>query len=185
MAERRYSTTYTAAPAGPQTGSAGALFKSRECGILEYRQRLALAYLRLNVQMTNADYRRLHHGTVETVEATRELRGLVEAGLVEMHGTRRWAYYTLSEEVLPWVQPPLPLAMSDEEKVLAYVREHNSIRNAECRELLGLANDNERARYILGKLVVAGELMQIGQKRGTRYALPNDALSGTYAGNSG
>jgi len=65
---------------------------------------LALAYLRVNVQMTNADYRRLHHGAVETVEATRELRGLVETGLVEMHGIRRWAYYTLSEEVLPRVQ---------------------------------------------------------------------------------
>ena len=161
------------------------MFKSRECGVLEYRQRLALAYLRLNVQMTNADYRRLHHGTVETVEATRELRGLVETGLVEMYGTRRGAYYTLSEEVLPWVQPPLPLAMSDQEKILAYVQEHNSIRNAECRELLGLGDDNERARYILGKLVVAGELMQIGQKRGTRYVLPNDAISGTYAENSG
>jgi len=46
---------------------------------------LALAYLRVNLQITNADYRRLHHGAVETVEATRELRGLVE-----MHGIRRW-----------------------------------------------------------------------------------------------
>jgi len=101
--------------------------------------------------MTNADYRRLHHGAVETVEATRELRGLVETGLVEMHGIRRWAYYTLSEEVLPHVQPPLPLAMSDEEKILAYVREHGSIINPECRELLGLADDERRVRYMLNK----------------------------------
>lgn len=135
--------------------------------------------------MTNADYRRLHHGTVETVKATRELRGLVETGLVEMHGILRWAYYTLSEEVPAQVQPPLPLAMSDEEKVLAYVREHGSIRNAECRELLGLGDDHERARYILGKLVAAGELTSVGQKRGTRYVLPNDDISGTYPESSG
>ena len=89
-----------------------------------------MAYLRVNVEMTNADYRRLHHGAVETVEATRELRGLVETGLVEMHGTRRWAYYTLSEEVLPRVQPTLPLAMSDEERILAYVEQRGSINNA-------------------------------------------------------
>ena len=144
-----------------------------------------MAYLRVNVEMTNADYRRLHHGAVETVEATRELRGLVETGLVEMHGTRRWAYYTLSEDVPAQVQPPLPFAVSDEEKILGYVREHGSIRNAECRELLGLGDDSERARYILAKLVGAGELMQMGQKRGTRYVLSNDAISGAYPENSG
>jgi len=36
-----------------------------------------------------------------------------------MHGTCGWAYYTLSEQVPAQVQPPLPLAMSDEEKILA------------------------------------------------------------------
>jgi len=152
---------------------------------LSDRQRLALAYLRVNVQMTNADYRRLHHGAVETVEATRELRGLVETGLVEMHGIRRWAYYTLSEEVPAQLQPPLPLAMSGEEKILDYVREYGSIRNAECRELLGLGDDHERARYILGKLVATGELTPIGHKRGTRYVLPNDNISGSYPESSG
>jgi len=60
---------------------------------------LALAYLRVNVQMTNADYRRLHHGAVETVEATRELRGLVETGLVEMHGIRMCSFEIGQPEV--------------------------------------------------------------------------------------
>ena len=132
---------------------------------------MALAYLRVNVQMTNADYRRLHHGAVETVEATRELRGLVETGLVEMHGIRRWAYYTLSEEVLPRVQPPLPLAMSDEERILAYVEQHGSINNAECRELLGIGS-YKKAGALLQKLRDAGKLRQIGTKRWARYELP-------------
>jgi ATP-dependent DNA helicase RecG len=138
---------------------------------LNDRQRLALAYLRVNVQMTNADYRRLHHGAVETVEATRELRGLVETGLVEMHGTRRWAHYTLSEEVLPRVQPPLPLAMSDEERILAYVQEHGSITNLECRELLGLGDDERRVRYVLSKMVEQGLIRKVGTRRWTRYVL--------------
>lgn len=138
---------------------------------LSDRQRLAVDYRRVNVEMTNADYRRLHHGAVETVEATRELRGLVETGLVEMHGTRRWAYYTLSEEVLPQVQPPLPLGMSDEENILAYVREHGSITNPECRELLGLADDERRARYVLSKMVEQGLIRKVGAKRWTRYVL--------------
>lgn len=77
------------------------------------------------------------------------------------------------------------VARLQEEKILAYVRVHGSIRNAECRELLGLGDDTERARYILGKLVAAGELIQVGQKRGTRYVLPPDELSGIYPGNSG
>jgi len=101
------------------------------------------------------------------VEATRELRGLVE-----MHGTRRWAYYTLSEATPRRVQLPLPEAMSDEERILAYVKQHGSIRNADCRELLGLGDDNEKARYILSKLVKAGKLERVGEKRGTRYVLP-------------
>ena len=134
------------------------------------RQRLALAYLRVNMQMTNADYRRLHHGTVETVEATRELRGLVGTGLVEMHGARRWAYYTLSEEILPRVQPPLLLAMSDEERILAYVQEHGSITNQQCRELLGWTeSDRYRAKRLLLKLVKEGNLQIAGKGRWARY----------------
>jgi len=56
-------------------------------------QRMGLAYLRANRSLTNSDYRRLNNTT--TVEATRDLRDLVDLDLIEMHGTRRWAYYTL------------------------------------------------------------------------------------------
>ncbi|MEA3310026.1 MAG: ATP-binding protein, partial [Chloroflexota bacterium] len=60
-------------------------------------QRMALAYLRANARMTNSDYRRLNN--TSTVEATRELRDLVDLRLIEMHGTRRWAYYTLVKNI--------------------------------------------------------------------------------------
>ncbi|MRS03645.1 transcriptional regulator, partial [bacterium] len=57
------------------------------------RQRTALAYLYKHEQMTNGEYCRLN--SVDSVIATRELKGLVDSGLVEMHGTRRWAVYGL------------------------------------------------------------------------------------------
>jgi ATP-dependent DNA helicase RecG len=52
---------------------------------LNDRQRLALVYLRHNAQMTNSDYQRLNH--IDSATANRELRGLVQTGLIEQHTT--------------------------------------------------------------------------------------------------
>jgi ATP-dependent DNA helicase RecG len=59
------------------------------------RQRTALVYLRKHNQMTNADYCRLNN--VDSVTATRDLKNLVENNLAKMIGTRRWAYYELTQ----------------------------------------------------------------------------------------
>ena len=69
------------------------------------------------------------------------------------------------------MQPPLPLTMSDEQKILAYVQEHSSITNAECRELLGIES-RYRVTRLLGKLAKAGQVRQVGTGKGTRYELP-------------
>lgn len=128
-------------------------------------QRMALAYLQVNSQMTNSDYRRLNNTT--TVEATRELRELVDLDLIAMHGTRRWAYYTLS------VQPRLHevFSMNKEKRILVYLQENKSITNSECRELLDLGNDDRHARYILNKMVEQRLIRKIGTKRWTQYEL--------------
>jgi len=128
-------------------------------------QRMALAYLRMNPRMTNSDYRRLNNTT--TVEATRELRDMVEQGLIEMHGTRRWAYYTLAVQPQPREASP----MNEEERILAYLEENKSITNSECRELLGLGDDERRARYLLNKMVEQKLIRKVGEKRWTRYEL--------------
>ena len=130
-------------------------------------QRVALAYLRRNRHMTNSDYQRLNH--VDSVSATRELRGLVQSGLAEQHGTRGGAYYTLNvpaETERDVIQP----RQSDEETILAYVRDRGQITNSECRKLLGV--DGRRARYLLGKLCDARQLRPIGERRVRRYVLP-------------
>ncbi len=60
---------------------------------LHDRQRLALVYLRHHNAITNSEYRRLTH--VDALVAGQELRGLVEAGLVEQRGAGRWTDYAL------------------------------------------------------------------------------------------
>lgn len=131
---------------------------------LSDQQRLVLAYLGSHDNITNSDYQRLNR--VDSVIAKRELRGLVELDLIQQHDSRRWAYYTLN--ALPRMYP-LKLE-SDEEKIVAYVREHGSISNRECRGLLSI--QSPRAWYILKNLAKRGSLKREGVKRWTRYVLP-------------
>ncbi len=133
---------------------------------LEDRQRLALVYLRYNDQITNHDYQRLNQ--VDSITAGRELRGLVQAGLVEQQSAHRWTYYTLN------VSRELPgesAAASQENQILAYVRENGSIGSAECQAILKV--DYRRAWYLLKKLTESGNLTPIGSGKGRRY-FPSD-----------
>jgi len=130
-------------------------------------QRMALAYLRTNRRLTNSDYRRLNNTT--TVDATQELRALLDLGLVEMHGTRRWAYYTLADEM----EPRRPVWTRPARLVVEYVDEHGTITNRECRDLLGWEEDERGKAYrLLKSLVDQGELQSIGRGRGTHYTRP-------------
>lgn len=58
-----------------------------------------LAYLLEHDGISNAQYRELVD--VSAATAARDLRELVEHGLVERHGTTRDAYYTLPDEPAP------------------------------------------------------------------------------------
>lgn len=132
---------------------------------LDDRQRLALVYLRHNDFITNSEYRRLTR--VNTTAAGQELRGLVQANLVEQKGVGRWTTYTLKREgVLTEEIGP----QTDEGKILSYVRTHGSINNSECRDLL---NSNlHRASYLLSKLTGGGYLIREGKGRWTLCRLP-------------
>ncbi len=129
-------------------------------------QRLGLVYLHHNDRMVNSDYQRLNH--VDSVEANRDLHSLVQTGLIGQHGTRRWTYYTLKVRAeVPEMQRP----QTAEERILAYVREHGSINNEECRRLLGVKLT--QAGYLLKKMVARGLLRRDGLGRWTRY-LPSE-----------
>ena len=131
---------------------------------LNDHQRLALAYLHHHDQMTNSDYQRLNH--MDSVTANRELHSLVQLNLVDQHGTRRWAYYTLKIPIeVKVVVPP----QTDEEKILAHVQEHRSIKRSECQQLLGVSGI--QARYLLQKMRKRGLLRLDRRGRGARYIL--------------
>jgi ATP-dependent DNA helicase RecG len=131
---------------------------------LNDHQRLALAYLHHHNHMTNSEYQRLNH--VDSVTANRELHSLVQLKLVDQHGTRRWAYYTLKipTEVEVGVPP-----QTDEEKILAYVKKYGSIDNSKCRDLL-LVN-MQRSSYLLKKMYKRGLLIRDGKRRWVVYRL--------------
>ena len=131
---------------------------------LDDRQRLALVYLRHHAALTNSEYRKLNH--VDALMAGQELRGLVQTGLVEQKGAGRWTYYSLK------ISKGAPLEAkteTDEDKILAHVREHGSINNTECRELLDV--DDTRAYYLLTKLAKIKKIRPKGRGKGRRYVL--------------
>jgi predicted HTH transcriptional regulator len=129
------------------------------------RQQLALVYLQQHEFITNADYRRLNR--VDAMVAGQELRGLVQAGLIDQQGASRGTSYTLQ---LPRESPDQKAQLAEEAKILAYVREHGTINNIECRTLLSV--DLHRASYLLKKLAGEGALKQEGERRWTYYRLP-------------
>ncbi|MFZ3207444.1 MAG: ATP-binding protein [Geobacteraceae bacterium] len=134
---------------------------------LNDRQRLALVYLRHNQQIANFDYQRLAH--VDSVSATRDLRGLVQARLTLQHSTRRWTHYTLNVPAEKVVEAVIP--QTQEEKILDHVRVNGFITRKQCTILLGLKDIS--ARKVLFEMRDKGMLKQVGVKKGSRYVLPD------------
>ena len=59
---------------------------------------------------------------------------------------------------------------TEEDLIVAYVKQHGSISNTECRQLLSV--DRRRASYLLDKMYTADLLTRQGSHRWVRYALP-------------
>lgn len=132
---------------------------------LNDHQRLALVYLRNNPHMTNNDYRRINH--VDSVTSNRELRTLAQMGLIKQHSTRRWAHYSLN---VPGEIETVPMPLTEEDRILAYVREYGSINRSTCEEILSVSE--ARVKYLLKKLIEKKRLKMEGKKKGAKYVLP-------------
>jgi len=119
--------------------------------------------------MANPEYCRLNN--VDSVTATKDLKGLVDSGLVEMRGTRRWAYYHLA------VKPEKSSKLFDgdltprQKVVLEYIKEHGSITTAEYVQISEGKIAERTARKDLQVLENMGIIQQKGQKRGAYYVL--------------
>lgn len=85
-----------------------------------------------------------------------------------MKGARGGSFYALA---LPREIPSAELPQGNEGAVVAFVRQHGSIRAGECAELLGWASPQRAGRF-LRKLTSQGVLRAAGEKRGRRYILP-------------
>ena len=126
-------------------------------------QRRALAQVHRSDRITNSDYRRINQ--VSRENAQRDLRRLVESGVVQLRGRGASAHYVLSARYARALQLPL----DSRQQVLDYVARSGSITNAECRRLLELSRAG--ARKLLQQLVVEGHLQMRGVRRGARYTL--------------
>ncbi|MBI2925268.1 MAG: sigma-54-dependent Fis family transcriptional regulator [Verrucomicrobia bacterium] len=116
----------------------------------------------------------------------RELKNLLERAMIECGGgeIRAGHLYFLSSSPPSTAGAPLvdslaarstsasapASALSEEERILAFVRERGRINNTQCRELLGV--QIHRAWYLLRKLERAGSLVQDGTRRWAQYRLP-------------
>lgn len=97
---------------------------------------------------------------VDSVDARSSLQRLRDAGLLDQHGTRGRAYYTLGI-----IGPDRSL-----QDVLLDAAKAGPLSNQRVRELTGL--ERVPARRLLRRLVDEGHLSQVGQRRGTVYRLP-------------
>ncbi len=55
------------------------------------------------------------------------------------------------------------------EQLLRHIRAHGSIRNRECRELLGIGYDEAIALF--NAMISTGEIVRVGRTSGIRYVL--------------
>jgi ATP-dependent DNA helicase RecG len=136
--------------------------------MLTDRQRIALVFAWRTGTIANRDYQRLN--SVTSVRATGELRNLVNKNLLVQHGTRGTAFYTLARIPMPRRRRPLSIA-APEETILAHVRRHGRVTNAEGRLILGI-DDVFKMRHVLRRMVRLGLLVQRGRsKQDTYYEL--------------
>jgi ATP-dependent DNA helicase RecG len=134
------------------------------------RQRTALAYLYRHKQITNPEYCRLNN--VDSQVTTRELRGLVEAGVVTMQGVRRWAHYILTETHSEGqISTRRSTINHRQQRALDYLRKSGRITTAEYITQAGEPISERTAQRDLRQMEHLGLIQQIGRAREAHYIL--------------
>ncbi|MBM3238300.1 sigma-54-dependent Fis family transcriptional regulator [Candidatus Poribacteria bacterium] len=105
----------------------------------------------------------------------RELRNIIERALLKSRGSiiklEHLQFIDANNIQHTNTQPSLNInnSLTDEERILAYIRQNGSITNTECRELLLV--DRRRASYLLEKMTAQGLLKRKSSRRWTQYLL--------------
>jgi ATP-dependent DNA helicase RecG len=133
---------------------------------------IILSRLRYERRLTTAA---LTADTQKSEQATRTaLEKLVEAGLVEAHGTARGRTYTLSAKVyrragqkVAYVRQAGFDPIQQEQMVLAYIDKHGSIKRADVMDLCRITKD--QAAKLLKRLSSEAKIAKHGERRGAYY----------------
>ncbi|HSW29712.1 MAG TPA: ATP-binding protein [Longimicrobiales bacterium] len=152
-------------------------------------QRVGLALLRNGQELSNEVFRKFN--ALDSRQATRELKALVDRGLVESHSSGRWTTYHLSmgpgrfaQRVLPWGQGVAVTPEKGPEAVARLLERRGTLSRAELADLLGAPDST--VRYWLKKLIAAGRVRRTTEKArapGVRYGLtPGEFVLVTHRG---
>lgn len=135
-------------------------------GRLRTADRLLLVYAARGERLTNARARDILGR--DAVTARNALHRLRDADLLVQHGQRRAAGYVLAESIAP----PAAFRMTPDQVdglILEEARQ-GPLTNESVRRVTGL--DRASALRLLQRLVDAGELVQVGERRWTTYRPP-------------
>ncbi len=133
---------------------------------------IILSRLRYERRLTTVD---LTVNTQKSEPATRTaLENLVEAGLVEAHGTGRGRTYTLSAKVYrysgrkaAYIRQAGFDPIQQEQMVLKFIETHGSIKRADAADLCQIGPF--QASRLLKRLAEHGEIVSKGKGKGTYY----------------
>jgi len=133
---------------------------------------IILSRLRQERRLTTFD---LAKDTQKSEQATRTvLEKLIEAGLIEAHGTGRGRTYTLSAKVYrhtgekaAYVRQAGFDPIQQEQMVLTYINKHGSIKRADVIELCRITKD--QAAKLLKRLADEEKIVKHGERRGAYY----------------
>lgn len=136
-------------------------------GTLRGHDRLLLVHAARGETLTNSAARKILQ--VDTGAARDSLQRLRDEGFLTQQGERGGAAYTLSGTL----QPPAGLRLPADElgELVLRLAENEPVTNARVREATGL--DRIQSLRVLRDLVEAGRLVQIGERRGAKYQLPD------------
>lgn len=132
-------------------------------GELRGIDRVLLVHAARGSALTNASVRELLG--VDSTHARTALQRLRDAGFLEQHGKKSGAHYLLSTDISP--PAGLRLPRTDLRRLVLELAEQGPIANQAVRERFAL--DRTESLRLLKELVLAGQLRQVGSRRGTRY----------------
>lgn len=135
-------------------------------GHLRPRDRMLLVHAAHGRVLTNASARELLG--VDSTHARAALQRLRDAQLLVQEGAKSGARYRLSAALAP--PPGLRLSRADLRGLVLDLAQEGPVTNGQLRERLSL--DRLEALRLLTEMVDTGDLVRLGERRGTRYMLP-------------